>query len=226
MAERPYVVMSAAMSLDGYIDDNSPGRLLLSGEDDLDRVDEVRAGVDAILVGANTIRRDDPRLLVRSADRRELRVAEGKPADPVKVTVTASGAMDAGSAFFTTGDSQKLVYATSATLTSVHRNLGPVAVTLDAGDPLDIHRVLADLASRDVSRLLVEGGCAVNTLFLEEGVVDELHLACAPFFVGQDDAPRFVHPGRFPQDASNRMILAETRVLGDVVLLRYTAPGS
>ena len=63
MAERPYVLLSVAASIDGFIDDNTDQRLLLSNDADFDRVDAVRAGVDAILVGANTIRRDDPRLL-------------------------------------------------------------------------------------------------------------------------------------------------------------------
>ena len=67
---RPYVLISCAMSADGRIDDTSPVRLLLSGPDDLDRVDELRASADAILVGANTVRRDNPRLLIRSPRRR------------------------------------------------------------------------------------------------------------------------------------------------------------
>lgn len=58
-----------ATSLDGYIDDTGPHRLVLSDADDLDWVDEVQAGVDASLVGANTVRRGRPRLLVRSARR-------------------------------------------------------------------------------------------------------------------------------------------------------------
>lgn len=48
----PYVLLSAAVSLDGYLDDTGPERLLLSSPADFDRVDEVRASVDAILVGA------------------------------------------------------------------------------------------------------------------------------------------------------------------------------
>ena len=55
---RPYVVLSAAMSADGYIDDATDNRLLLSNDADFDRVDAERAASDAILVGANTIRRD------------------------------------------------------------------------------------------------------------------------------------------------------------------------
>ena len=73
MPDRPYVLLSAAMSVDGHIDDSGPEPLLLSDAADLDRVDEERAGVDAILVGATTLRRDDPRLLVRSERRRAAR---------------------------------------------------------------------------------------------------------------------------------------------------------
>jgi len=70
VVERPYVLLSCGMSLDGYLDDTADDRLLLSNDADFDRVDGVRASCDAILVGATTIRQDDPRLLIRSADSR------------------------------------------------------------------------------------------------------------------------------------------------------------
>ena len=82
MAQRPYVLLSAAMSADGYLDDASGARLVLSDEADLDRVDELRAGADAILVGAETIRSDNPRLQVRSPARRARRQDAGLPDAP------------------------------------------------------------------------------------------------------------------------------------------------
>ena len=100
MAERPYVLLSVAMSVDGCIDDATDARLILSNDADLDRVDEVRAGSDAILVGAGTIRRDNPALLVRSAARRSGRVARGLPASPARVTLTARGDLDPAARFF------------------------------------------------------------------------------------------------------------------------------
>ncbi|MDT7553584.1 MAG: hypothetical protein QOI16_2120, partial [Pseudonocardiales bacterium] len=81
------MLMSVAMSLDGHIDDGRPERLILSGAEDLDRVDAERAGVDAILVGPGTIAADNPRLLVRSAARRAGRLERGAPASPIKVTL-------------------------------------------------------------------------------------------------------------------------------------------
>ncbi len=226
MPDRPYVLLSAAMSVDGRIDDTGPAPLLLSDAADLDRVDEVRAGVDAILVGATTLRRDDPRLLVRSAERRAARVAEGRAADPLKVTVTGSGDLDPAARFFTTGAGPKIVYAATPGVEMARKTVGAVADVADAGHPLDLHRLLADLSGRGVARLMVEGGTAMHTLFLTSGVVDELQLVVAPFFVGDADGPRFVGPGRFPHDTAHRMRLAEARPIGDLVLLRYLLDGA
>jgi 5-amino-6-(5-phosphoribosylamino)uracil reductase len=223
--ERPYVLLSAAASADGYIDDASPRRLVLSGPADLDRVDEVRAGADAILVGAGTIRADDPRLLVRSAGRRAARVAAGRPASPLRVTLTGRGDLDPAARFFTAvppeGGAGQVVYAASGAAARV-RGLGTGAEVVDAGDggqPRVLARVLADLAGRGVGRLLVEGGTAVLSGFLAAGLADELHLVIAPFLVG--DGVRLTAPGAYPQDAGHPMRLAEVSRIGDDVLLRY-----
>ena len=109
MTERPYVVLSAAMSADGYIDDASSTRLVLSDEADLDRVDELRAASDAILVGAQTVRADDPRLLVRSSARRQRRLELGRAASPRRVTITRSGALDPQARFFAAVPDRPLV---------------------------------------------------------------------------------------------------------------------
>ncbi|WFE53804.1 dihydrofolate reductase family protein [Micromonospora sp. WMMD1155] len=218
---RPYVLLSCAASIDGYIDDASDQRLLLSNEDDLDRVDAVRASCDAILVGAGTVRRDDPRLLVRSTDRRAERVADGRPASPAKVTVTAQGDLDPTARFFTAGESARLVYCATGALEKARERLGRLATVIDAGDPVDPGWMLTDLAARGVRRLMVEGGGTVHAQFLAAGLADELHLVVAPFFVGDGRAPRFVGDGRFPWHPGRRARLAEARQIGDVVLLRY-----
>ena len=94
MPSHPYVLLSCATSADGYLDDAGPARLILSGPADLDRVDEVRAGCDAILVGAGTIRKDNPRLLIRDPRRQARRAARGRPEHPARVTLTATGDLD------------------------------------------------------------------------------------------------------------------------------------
>jgi 5-amino-6-(5-phosphoribosylamino)uracil reductase len=223
VANRPYVVLSVAASIDGYIDDTTDQRLLLSNDEDFDRVDEVRASVDAILVGANTIRRDDPRLLVRSPDRRVRRTAKGLTESPIKVTITATGNLDPSSKFFTTGDVDKIVYTSEPGKTT--SAIGASAITVDAGDPVDLGFLLDDLGRRGLTRLMVEGGTTLHTQFLANDLADELHLVVAPFFVGDTNAPAFVSPGTFPHNRSNRMRLGSVEQIGDVVLLRYLLKG-
>jgi len=251
VVQRPYVLLSAAMSVDGCLDDASDTRLILSNDADLDRVDEVRAGCDAILVGAGTVRRDNPALLVRSPARRDARVARGLPPSPARVTLTASGDLDPAARFFTAGGGARLVYVPDGAAERVAARLGGAAdagstegpgtvQVVAAGDPagplgVSLPGVLADLAGRGVQRLMVEGGGTVLTQFLAAGLADELHLAVAPVFVGDPAAPRFgtgasggfllpgpAAPARLPP---TRLHLAEVRLIGDVVLLRYLPAG-
>jgi riboflavin-specific deaminase-like protein len=237
---RPYVLLSCATSADGYLDDASPARLILSGPADLDRVDEVRAGCDAILVGAGTIRADDPRLLIRDPRRRARRAARGLPEHPARVTLTATGDLDPAARFFASG-ADRLVYCATPALPAAKARLGDRAVLIDAGDPLSLGTLLSDLAERSVARLLVEGGAQLLAEFLTRDLADELHLAVAPFFVAQPGAPRldltsasptapsapFAPPILVnPNGPARPMTLAEVRRLDDVVLHRYlTGPG-
>ncbi len=242
MPPRPYVLLSCATSADGYLDDASPERLILSGPADLDRVDEVRAGCDAILVGAQTVRTDNPRLLIRDPRRSARRAARGLPAHPARVTLTATGDLDPRARFFAPG-ALRLVYCATPALTRARARLGDSAVLIDAGDPVSLDFMVKDLAERGVARLLVEGGARVLGDFLAVGLADELNLAVAPFFVADPAAPRLnlPHPAPAPAPApdltptlppdptstaspnspTSPMTLAETYRVGEVALLRY-----
>jgi 5-amino-6-(5-phosphoribosylamino)uracil reductase len=221
VAERPYTLLSCSVSIDGYLDTATDERLMLSNPADLDRVDAVRAASDAIMVGAGTVRIDNPRLLVRSPARQDARVACGQSASPVKVTVTEGGQLDPCAQFFTTGEADKLVYAAGPVATDLRQRIGHVATVVDAGSPVDLCWVAEDLRARGVRRLMVEGGGVVHTQLLANGLADELHLVVAPFFVGDSRARRFVADGQFPWSPDRPARLAEVRRIDDVVLLRY-----
>ncbi len=221
MADRPYILLSCGISIDGYLDNASSKRLLLSNDADLERVDSVRAASDAILVGARTVRQDNPRLLVRSRACREERTSRGLPASPAKVTVTAGARLDPEARFFATGDSDKLVYCARPAYDEARRRLGGVATVVDGGPRVRMRALVEDLHARGMRRLMVEGGGTIHTQFLTAGLADELHLVVAPFFVGDSRAPRFVEDGRFPWNKDRRATLADVQRMGDVVLLRY-----
>ena len=220
MRDRPYTLLSCSVSMDGYIA-SAASRLLLSNEADFDRVDAIRASCDAILVGATTVRTDNPRLLVRSEARRDERTARGLAPSPMKVTVTRQAELDASADFFTAGAVEKLVYCARSRVGDARARLGPVATVVDGGHTVEMRRLGNDLSARGVERLLVEGGGNVHTQFLTDDLVDELQLVIAPVFVGDSQAPRFVRDGCFPWNPARRATLADVRQLGDVVLLRY-----
>jgi hypothetical protein len=141
-----------------------PGAAASANDEDFDRVEEVRASCDAILVGATTIRQDNPRLLVRSQSRRAARVSRGESESPIKVTLTGRGNLDPDANFFTTGNVDKIVYAAGAAADKPRERLGNAAIVVDCGKPLDLQTMLADLAARGVRRLMVEGGGTIHCL--------------------------------------------------------------
>ncbi|MEV0029139.1 RibD family protein [Nocardia sp. NPDC050793] len=217
---RPYVLLSVAVSLDGYIDDAGSDRLLLSDAADFDRVDRVRAESDAILVGAETLRRDNPRLLVNSAERRAARTAQGKPEFPLKVTVTARGDLDRELNFWHHGGA-KLVYTTDSGAARLAGRLAGIAEVVTLGPEIDFGALLDDLGGRGVGRLMVEGGTGMHTAFLAADLADELHLAVAPIVVGDSAAPRFLGPADFPGGPTRRRRLSGVEQVGDMAVLRY-----
>jgi 5-amino-6-(5-phosphoribosylamino)uracil reductase len=215
------VLLSCATSADGYLDDASPSRLILSGPADLDRVDEVRAGCDAIMVGAQTVRQDNPRLLIRDPRRRARRAARDQPENPTRVTLTGTGDLDPKANFFAPGV-PRLVYCATPALPRARASLQAQAVLIDAGAPVSLEIILHDLAERSVARLLVEGGARVLAEFLAQDLADEFHLAIAPVFLAPPtSAPRLHLPGPAQAGPSSPMTLAETRRVEEMVLARY-----
>lgn len=225
MPARPYTVLSCAVSLDGYLDDASPQRLILSGPEDLDEVDELRARADAILVGAGTVRADNPRLLVRDPARVAAREAAGRPPHPLRVTVTATGDLDPSARIFT-GPGTPLVYAATAAVPAATERLGDKAVVVDAGAVPSLASVLENLYSeRMVFTLLAEPGARMARDLLAANLADELRLAIAPFMMGDQSAPRFAMPARYPHGPAAPMALVDVRRHGDLVVLRYRLGG-
>jgi 5-amino-6-(5-phosphoribosylamino)uracil reductase len=167
------------------------------------------------------VRNDNPRLLVKSPQRRAERVATGRPESPMKVTVTGSGRLDPHAAFFGTGTGEKVVYCPVDMVTALSGRLGPEATVVGLRSGTGPREIAEDLCARGVNRLMVEGGGILHTQFLTAELADELQLVIAPLFVGDSRARRFVLNGSFPWQGERRAELAEARPIGDVVLLRY-----
>ncbi len=181
------VILSAAVTADGYMDDNTSDRLVISTAGDWAAVHALRASCDAIMVGAETLRRDNPSLGLRDEGARSRRVAEGLRPDITKVTVTASGNLDAGLRFFTAGDADRVVFSTRP----LPELEGAAEVVVMPGGITPAALVTA-LERRGIRRLMVEGGARILHMFLDSGLADEFRLAVNPSLtVGERGVARF-----------------------------------
>lgn len=211
------IILSAAVSLDGFLDDTSPYRLKLSSAEDWAAVQELRASCDAILVGAGTVRKDNPSLVIRDPRVRARRETQGMDADITKIAVTRSGRLDPDAAFFREGGGHKIIFAPTSTDTSKFETFCEVI----KGEGITAAFIRDVLTAKGYKRLMVEGGCEILTMFLTEGIGDRLRLAIAPFFVGEPDAPRFIGGGAFPWNKDRRMTPESVELLGDTVVIHY-----
>lgn len=231
-----------AMSADGKVDTADRRGARISSVRDGRRVQELRAEVDAVMVGGRTLAAEDPRLTVREPDLVARRIAAGRPAQPMKVAV-ASVLPEPGSAaaapllpepsrFLADGSGRPVIVTTtqsSATARAAMERRGATVVV--AGDKrVDLAAALDWLAAAGVERLLVEGGGTLVAGLLERGLVDELRLFVAPLLLGGATAPTPVGgPGLRREDAVD-LTLESTEAHPDGgVVLRYLvrrAPGS
>lgn len=214
------VIASAAVSADGCLDDLTPRRLVLSGPEDWAEVHRLRAECDAILVGAETLRRDNPALVIRDSGLRAERIVRGQCPDLAKVTLSGTGNLPVDLRFFSEGEGEKIVFLPASAPASVRDRISEVSSVVPL-PRLTARAVVEELGSRGFRSLLVEGGSHVLGLFFEENMVDEFRLAVAPFFVGQGGAPRLVTDGNYPFGRERRMALLEVRKVGDMAVMRY-----
>jgi riboflavin-specific deaminase-like protein len=186
-------------------------------------MDRLRAEADAIVVGAGTMRADNPRLHVRDKEMRRYRRSLGKPDGLLRVLVTASAKIDARNRFFDLEDGGDLVVATvdsigEARLAELRARAEVWTLGTDSVDP---GLLLERLGDRGVERALLEGGGELNWRFFRDGLVDELFLTLAPTLLGGRDAPTPLEGEGFSMKAQRRLRLVDLRREGDELFCRY-----
>lgn len=216
------VIVSAAISIDGYLDDCSAERLRLSCDQDWAEVHKLRARCDAILVGAGTLRSDNPSLMIDDEQLRQFRVQQGMPADITKVTLSSSGKIDTCAKFFVRGNGRKIVFTDADILSAKWRHIATVADVVSI-KKVSARSIVENLEAQGYKTLMVEGGSRVLTMFFCEGMVDEFRLAVAPFFVGEKDAPRLVGTGSFFNSKECKMKLERVEMVGGTAVIHYTS---
>jgi 2,5-diamino-6-(ribosylamino)-4(3H)-pyrimidinone 5'-phosphate reductase len=188
---RPYVFINTATSADGKIDTFERKGSAISSKRDKERVDQLRADADAVLVGGKTLLGELPKLTVKSEALRETRVKRGVTPNPIKVGVVTSADIPLDSDFIKAGPARAVIFTTSRTSISQLETLraNGVEVFVDDAPRVNLGKMMETLGELGVKRLMVEGGGTINFELLRLGLVDELMIYIAPMIFGGDNAP-------------------------------------
>ncbi len=189
--DRPFVRMNVAVTADGKIDTFERRGAAISSARDKERVDSLRAGSDAVLIGGRTLHAEDPKLTIKSGALRAGREALGLPANPAKVGIASQLDLKPGCNFLTAGPARIILFTTSKTSESQLALVRSCAaeVFVLGSERVDLVSALRILKEKDIKDLMVEGGATLNFELLNLGLVDELTLYIAPMIFGGETAP-------------------------------------
>jgi 2,5-diamino-6-(ribosylamino)-4(3H)-pyrimidinone 5'-phosphate reductase len=202
---RPEVTINAAISLDGRLALNTGEQTRLSSEEDMQRVRELRASVDAILVGVGTVLSDDPRLSPNE--------------DVLRVVLDTDGRTPSDALVMRTPPRTLIALGPEASF-EAPEGVDARNYPLD-GDVIDIDPVLEDLHGLGVSHLLVEGGGRVIWEFLEKGRWDTLQVFIADRIIGGGATALATGEGAYTLDAMVHLEFRECRRMEGGVLMVY-----
>ncbi len=221
---RPFVFINIAMTADGKIDTVERKGAAISSPRDKERVDQLRASADAVMVGGRTLLDEDPKLTVKSEGLRAERVASGLSPNPIKVGIVSQANIKADSQFLTAGPADIVIFTTQRT-SKEHLALlksKRVDVYVDRAEKVDLQGALAILKEIGVERLMVEGGSTLNFELIRLGLVDEVTVYVAPMIFGGESAPTLAAGSGLKRSEAIPLKLVETETWEDGgVLLKY-----
>ncbi len=221
---RPYVFINVAMTVDGKIDTFERKGSAISSKRDKERVDELRAGADAILIGGKTLLDELPKLTVKSEALREVRIKRGLTPNPIKVGVVTSADIPLESDFIKAGPARAVIFTTSRTSISQLKSLRTHGVEVFVHDAqrVDLKMMMQTLKEIGVKRLMVEGGGTMNFELIRLGLVDEVTAYVAPMIFGGANAPTMADgPGMARETAIQLEIIDIEKWEDGGIFLRY-----
>jgi 2,5-diamino-6-(ribosylamino)-4(3H)-pyrimidinone 5'-phosphate reductase len=220
---RPYVVVNIAMSADGKISTRERRQVRISGAQDFNRVDRLKAGCDAIMVGIGTVLADDPSLTVKSEECLNYRRKKGWHDHPLRVVVDSSGSTPPHASFLCKGEGKRVVAVSGRADAKKIEVLGKKATILIAGkDEVDLGILIDELGKMGVRRLMVEGGGTLIAGLMKAGLVNEIFTFIGNIIIGGKDAPTVADGEGFIRESEfARLTLLEVNRIDNGILLHW-----
>ncbi|MFC7059753.1 2,5-diamino-6-(ribosylamino)-4(3H)-pyrimidinone 5'-phosphate reductase [Halovenus salina] len=219
-----HVRVNAAISADGKLSSRRREQIAISGDDDFDRVDRLRAESDAVMVGVGTILADDPSLTIDSADRRENRREKGLAENPARVVADSHIRTPPNATVLDDSAETYLLVSEAAPSDFVAQMEEQDATVIATGENrADLAGAFDELQSHGIERLFVEGGGEIIFSLFEEGLVDRLSVFVGSVVIGGRDAPTLSDGDGFVEDFPQLDLERVERVDSGVVL-EYDVP--
>ena len=220
---RPYVVVNIAMSADGKISTRERRQVRISGAQDFTRVDRLKAGCDAVMVGIGTVLADDPSLTVKSEECRKYRRNQGWDDHPVRIVVDSSGRIPPEASILHKGEGKRVVAVSRRADAAKIALLEKKARVIVAGeDEVDLCALMNELGAMGIHRVMVEGGGTLIAGLIEAGLVNEIYTFIGNIIIGGKDAPTFTEgEGFILESAFPRLTLREARRIEEGILLHW-----
>ncbi|TQD26651.1 2,5-diamino-6-(ribosylamino)-4(3H)-pyrimidinone 5'-phosphate reductase [Methanolobus vulcani] len=220
--ERPFTFINSAMSADGKISTKERKQVRISGQIDFNRMDKLRAGSDAVMVGIGTVLADDPSLTVKSAELKEERIAAGKDENPARVVVDSKARTPVDADIFKKGEGKRIILISESAPADKVALLKKQATIVVAGkDSVDLKQAMSELKTQGIDRLMVEGGATLNWGMISNGLVDEIYTFLGNLIIGGKTAPTFTDGEGFSEKEIQKLELIDADKMEDGILIKW-----
>jgi len=217
--QRPFVFINSAISADGKISSFLHRQVRISGPEDMARVDALRAGSDAVMVGVGTVLADDPGLRVKSEELSIARLCNGKTENPLRVVADSLARTPPGARVL--GPGCLLAVSQSAPAARLAELSDRCEIITCGKERVSLPELMSEIFQRGIKRLMVEGGATLNWSLIECGLVDELYVYMGAMIIGGMNAPTLVDGAGFPSDFP-RLKLISAHKVDDGLLLKWS----
>ncbi|QDI89076.1 2,5-diamino-6-(ribosylamino)-4(3H)-pyrimidinone 5'-phosphate reductase [Candidatus Nitrosopumilus sp. SW] len=211
---RPHIILSGAISIDGKIA-TKVNDSKLSSKEDIQRLHKLRSNVDAILVGKNTVSRDNPLLTVR--------YVKGK--NPTRIILDSKGTISEKSKILQSSDKVPTIIAVSKKISKTNLEKlqkFPIEIITVGNDSVNLKLLLKKLSKKKIKTILVEGGGTINWEFVKQKLFDEVIVTLSPFLIGGEDAISYLRGAGFSKISNSpNLRLKSVKRLKNHLVLHY-----